>query len=137
MKRLLAGVVSTACACALIVRVTRLVRACRSDVVEYRVVEFAQQVLGFGGPPESWAYTPEVHRYVVVGGQAFREIYRHRDPFLRFFLDDASISGYGISPKPERFHKHPEWLEVVRMLRVRIAKGERPDLFLAVERVQQ
>lgn len=141
MKRILTALVATACLCALIVRVTRLVRACRAcraDVIEYRVVEFAKYLHPSDGLHNFYprAYAPELHRYVVAGGLPFREVYRQgAAPFWHFKLDEAAESGYAPIPKARDFHKYPEWHQAISALRTRIANGEKPDEFVALERL--
>lgn len=131
--KLLARIVTTACACALLVRVTRLVRAWRKPgIVEYRVVEHARAFGVIGWSDGLDTYQPELHRYIVVNGCPFVEIYRERP--IADYRDGTERHTFNV--RKQDFAAVPMWGAIMLDCRSRLANGEPPDEFKPVERVQ-
>jgi hypothetical protein len=114
---------------------TRLIRACRSDVVEYRVDEwFSTHGPGFG-------YNPTLNRYVVVNGCPFHEVYVSR---WSFAVPDVAPQPFGngyasisktINLTHDELRAMDGWAGAIAELRNAIASGARPDVFNPLERL--
>jgi hypothetical protein len=127
MKRLFALAVTAACACPILDRIARVSQAARGGVTTYRIVEYARdENAGRLFPPsyDQQAWTPELHRYVIVAGCPMREVYR--------------MPGYSVFwvAAGDDVRAYPGWGEAMNSLRERLGRGEPPDCFEPVERVK-